>query len=238
MLWLAFFMCATPTLAAECAATLLDLGPARPATDVQDRLRFIRESLRKDAYHARLWSYSWGAIYSALAVGQFGAAPFVSHDSALDLYVGGGASLIGLAPLVFTPLKVMGDQERLDGFKAGEPETDPCALLARAEDSLARDAANEAEGRSLLFHGGNVVVNAGIFFLMGAGFGHWTNATISLLTGIATGEVMIFTQPVGARDALRVYRSGDLSASTAAVRIAAVPLVTRNTSGLLLLIIF
>jgi len=78
---------------------------------------------------------------------------------------------------------------------------------------LKRDAANETQGTSLLFHAGNVVVNAGIFFIIGAGFGHWTSATISLLTCIATGEIMIFTQPTGAVDTLRQYRNGDFAPS-------------------------
>jgi hypothetical protein len=204
----------------------------------ESRLRFIRERLRIDARHARIWSYSWGAIYSALAVGQFVAAPLVSHASGLDLYVGGGAALAGVIPLVVTPLKVMGDEERLDEFEAETPTTAPCVALARAEELLNRDAANEAQGQSLLFHGGNVVVNAGIFLIIGAGFGHWTSATVSLLTGIATGEIMILTQPVGALKALRQYRRGELASPSAGVRIGIAPLLARNSSGVVLILIF
>ncbi len=101
-----------------------------------------------------------------------------------------------------------------------------------------RDAANEAQGQSLLFHGGNVVVNAGIFFIIGAGFGHWTSATISLLTGIATGEIMIFTQPVGALRTLRQYRRGDFGSPSAGVRMGIAPLIARDGSGLVLLLTF
>jgi hypothetical protein len=49
---------------------------------------------------------------------------------------------------------------------------------------------------------------------------------------------MIFTQPVGARTALRAYRGGDLSSPTAAVRIAIVPLVAKNASGVVLALTF
>jgi hypothetical protein len=238
MLGLAFVLGASPALGGECSATLVGGEPALQHVQAQTRLLFIRERLRSDAHRARIWSYSWGAIYSSLAVGQFVAAPLVSHASGLDLYVGGGASLIGLVPLVFTPLKVMGDDQRLEASEAEALGTDPCGSLARAEELLIRDAANEAEGRSLLFHGGNVVVNAGVFFIIGAGFGHWTSATISLLTGIATGEIMIFTQPLGALKALRAYRRGDLGSPTATVRIAVVPLVARNASGVVLILTF
>jgi hypothetical protein len=200
------------------------------------RLHFIHERLRIDAHHARIWSYSWGAIYSALATGQLVAAPLVSHASGLDLYVGGGAALIGVIPLVVTPLKVMGDEKRLDELAA--EQTDPCVALARAEELLNRDAANEAQGRSLLFHGGNVAFNVGLFLLIGAGFGHWTSATVSLFTGIATGEIMISTQPVGALQALRQYRRGDVVSPAAGVHLEIAPLLAKRSSGMVLMLAF
>jgi hypothetical protein len=224
--------------AGECPTTVVGADPTLLRLNVQTRLRFIHERLHNDARHARLWSYSWGAIYSGLAVGQFIAAPLVSHASGLDLYVGGGASLLGLAPLVLTPLTVMGDDKSIDDSQADFPEMGSCVSLAKAEKLLVRDAANEAEGRSLLFHGGNIDVNAGIFLIMGAGFGHWTSATISLLTGIATGEIMILTQPTGALDALHAYRTGDLASPADGTRIAVVPLVTRDASGVVLVMSF
>jgi len=237
-LCLIFALSANSALAGECPATLVEGQPALQHMQAQSRLRFIRERLRSDAHHARVWSYSWGAIYSSLAIGQFVAAPLVDHASGPDYYVGGGASLIGLVPLVVTPLKVMADEERLEESKAETLGADPCVSLAWAEALLIRDAANEAEGRSLLFHGGNIVVNAGIFFIIGAGFGHWTSATISLLTGVATGEIMIFTQPVGALNALHAYRRGDVVSPTPVFRVAVVPLVARNASGVVLAMIF
>lgn len=127
---------------------------------------------------------------------------------------------------------------RLSEFEAEIPPKDPCASLARAEELLFRDAANEAEGRSLLFHGGNIMVNAAVFFVIGAGFGHWTSATISLLTGIATGEIMIFTQPVGALETLHAYGGADFAPPVAATRLTVVPLVARNASGLILVLTF
>jgi hypothetical protein len=203
-----------------------------------DRLQFIKERLHVDAGHARIWSYSWGAIYSSLAAGQFIAAPLVSRGTGLDLYVGAGSALIGDIPLLVTPLKVMGDSKRIDELATRPADTDMCVALAQAEEMLKRDAANEAQGKTLLFHGGNVVVNAGIFFIIGAGFGHWTSATISLLTGIATGEIMIFTQPMGAVKTLRQYRSGDFAPLRTPVQVGIAPLLGRERSGLALIVIF
>jgi hypothetical protein len=237
-LGLSFVLSASSAFAVQCPATLVGGQQSLQSLNAETRLHFIRERLRNDAHNARVWSYSWGAIYSSLAIGQFVAAPLVSPASRPDFYVGGGASLIGLAPLLLTPLKVMQDEEELAESKAESPGPDPCVSLARAEERLVRDAANEAEGRSLLFHGGNIVVNAGIFLIIGAGFGHWTSATISLLTGVATGEIMIFSQPVGALNALHAYRRGDLASPTPAFRVAVMPLVTRNASGVVLAVIF
>ena len=229
---------ARPALGGECTVALVGGEPALQHLDAEARLHFIHERLRIDARHARMWSYAWGAIYSSLAIGQLVAAPLVSHASGLDLYVGGGSALVGVIPLLVTPLKVMGDEERVDELEAGTPTTAPCVALARAEELLNRDAANEAQGRSLLFHGGNVVINAGIFFIIGAGFGHWTSATISLLTGIVTGEIMILTQPVGALTALRQYRRGELASPSAGVRIGIAPLLAKDSSGVVLILIF
>jgi hypothetical protein len=238
VLALVLVLSARPAQGGECSVSLVDGEPALQHLNADVRLRFIHERLRVDARHARIWSYSWGAIYSALAAGQFVAAPLVSHASGLDLYVGGGAALIGVIPLVFTPLKVMGDEKRLDELEAGALKADSCAALSQAEELLTRDAANEARGRGLLFHGGNVVFNAGLFFLIGAGFGHWTSATISLLTGIATGEIMIFTQPVGAVETLRDYRRGDFGTPSAGVHVRIAPLIAKDRAGMVLIMTF
>jgi hypothetical protein len=238
LLGLACVLYAGPAFAGECPASVVDGEPALQGLSAEIRLQFIQERLRIDARNARIWSYSWGAIYSSLAVGQFVAAPLVSHAAGLDLYVGGGAAVLGVIPFVVNPLKVIGDQRRLDDIQTEAADGSPCARLARAEEFLKRDAASEELGQGPLFHAGNLVVNAGIFFIIGAGFGHWTSATISFLTGIATGEIMSFTQPAGALEALRQYRRGDLAPPSAAVRITIAPVILRHGSGLVLALIF
>ena len=238
VLGLVILLNARPTLAGECPASVVGGEPALQQRSAEARLHFIHDRLRADAHNAHIWGYFWGAVYSALATGQLVAAPLVSRASGLDLYVGGGAALIGLIPLVVTPLKVMGDERRLDELAAAPPEIDPCVALARAEELLERDAANEAQGQSLLFQGGNLVFNVGIFLVIGAGFGHWISATTSLFTGITTGEVMILTQPVGAVRVLHQYRRGDLGALSAGARVGIAPLVAKNASGMVVVLTF
>jgi hypothetical protein len=238
VLGLVILLSARPSLAGDCTVSLVGGEPALQHQSTEARLHFIHDRLRADAHNARIWGYSWGAVYSALATGQLVAAPLVSHATGLDLYVGGGAALIGLIPLVVTPLKVMGDERRLDELAAEPSAADPCLALARAEEMLNRDAANEAQGQSLLFQGGNLVFNAGIFLVIGAGFGHWISATTSLFTGITTGEVMILTQPVGAVTALHKYRRGDLGSPSAGVHMRIAPLIAKNASGMVVILTF
>jgi hypothetical protein len=235
LLGLGCILYAGPAFGGQCPAAVGDGEPALQGLSAEARLQFIQARLRNDARNARIWSYAWAAIYSSLATGQLIAAPLVSHSAGLDLYVGGGAAVLGVIPFVVNPLKVMADEKRLD---EAEGETAPCVRLAQAEMLLERDAASEALGRGLLFHVGNLVVNTGLFFILGSGFGHWTSATISLLTGVATGEIMSFTQPTGAIKALRAYRRGDLASPSTAVRIAIAPLIAKDGSGLVLLLAF
>jgi hypothetical protein len=216
--------------AAECIATHVNGTDALQTRTVDERLQLLDQRLQSDASNARIWRTSWSAIYAALAIGQFTAAPLVSRSTAKNLYVGGGAALIGLAPLLITPPKVIKDSGRARELVTHSGE-DPCAALFQIEGLLKRDAENEALGRSALFHGGNVVFNIGIFLIIGAGFGHWTDATISLLTGIATGEIMIFTQPIGALRTLREYRTGDFQVDAPKSPVVLVPLLAPGLAG-------
>jgi len=231
-------LCAQPARGTECTTSIVGGAPTLQRLDAEVRLRFIRERLQAEARRARTWSYAWGATYAALMIGQLVPLPFVSPETRLDLYVGTAGAALGLIPVVVMPLRVMRDDRwlarRLDRAPAG---THPCVLLAEAESLLVRDAANEAWGRSWLFHTGNVVVNAGIFFIIGAGFGHWVSAVVSGLSGVAVGELMIFTQPTGAVRDLRRYRDGDLG-SPAERRLTLAPLVGRRIVGALVVAVF
>src|SRR5664279_945505 len=85
-LGLSFVLSASSAFAVECPATLVGGQQALQHLNAETRLHFIRDRLRNDAHNARVWSYSWGAIYSSLAIGQFVAAPLVAPASRPDLY--------------------------------------------------------------------------------------------------------------------------------------------------------
>ncbi|HEY3358018.1 MAG TPA: hypothetical protein VGQ83_32515 [Polyangia bacterium] len=212
-LWL---LAAAPARGDHCTAARVGGAAALERADAAVRLDFIRARLRVEARRARVWSVAWAGTYATLAVGQIAPTPFLAPADRNGLYIGSGAALIGLIPLAVTPLKSMADQRWLERRLAtAPPGTDVCALLAAAEGLFVRDAANEARGRSWVFHVGNVAFNTALFFAVGAGLGHWTSAVISGVAGIGIGELMIFTQPIGAVGALRRYRAGDLGAAPA-----------------------
>jgi hypothetical protein len=202
---------APPARAGECTTAVVKGDTALGSIDAGVRLHWIREHLGAEARRARVWSWAWAGVYTGLTAGQLAITPAFSTRDRRDYYVGAGASFLGLAVIGIMPLEVMADQKRLEKrLRTAPPGTHECALLAEAEQLLLRDAKGEAFGVSELVHLGNVVVNLGVFLGIALGFGHWSSATISFVTGVAVGEVMIFTQPTGAVDDLRRYRAGDL----------------------------
>jgi hypothetical protein len=183
----------------------------REGRDTDERLEFIQHELGEGARKAQIWSWSWTAVYGSIAAYQLVSATVIdpSRDGRIDGFVGAGSAAIGVASMQLMPLKVIGDHRRLDlSLRAAGPGADHCALLAEAERLLERDAASEAFGRSPLMQAGTLAFNVGLAALLGAGFHHFRTAGITLATGMAVGELEMFTQPTHSIDALRRYRAG------------------------------
>lgn len=192
---------------------------ALAAADAAERLHMIQRGLGADARNARIWAWTWAGLYATSLGINAGRIPLSSHDTQIDAAVATAGSAIGLSMLGILPLTVMGDQRRLDALVAAAPsDGDRCALLAEAERLLVRDARSEEFGRGALANAGNFVLNIGLGLLLGIGYGHWTAASITTLSGIAVGEVQFATQPTGAVDLLGRYRRGDLAGRAAEPR--------------------
>ena len=195
--------------AATFCAPLAGSASTLAGFTADERLGVIEAGLRRGARRARIWAWSWAGLYSAITVGQLASLAVRGSESQKDVAVGAPGALLGVAALALAPLKVMGDQRRLDQLLlAAGPASDRCALLAEAERLLVRDAASEAFGRSPLVHIGNVVVNLGLGLALGLGFGHWTPAAITFAVGVTVGELQIFTQPTDVSQLLANYRAG------------------------------
>src|SRR5439155_19443066 len=103
------------------------------------------------------------------------------------------------------------------------------------EGLLIRDAKSSAFGKSALTHAGNFAINIGVGFLLGFGFGHWDQAAIQGLAGIAVGEAMILSQPNDTVADLRRYRGGNLGLppSWRPVAWGIAPMVGHDRAGLI-----
>jgi hypothetical protein len=181
--------------------------------DAVDRLHFIQGELRHAARRARMWTWGWVMGLGVLSGAQLALLPGYPESKHVDLYVGSGTAFVGMLGVMELPMKVMGDQRRLDAEVKNAPATaDPCALLADAERLLLRDAKDEAPKSRILIHVGNILINTGAGLILGLAFHHWTAAFINGVAGIAIGEALVLTRPMGAVDSLTRYRLGDLGA--------------------------
>jgi hypothetical protein len=218
-----------PTCAAVVAA-LIVMGAVTPVARAQGcagaepRLSFVRERLHADAHDARVWAWSWGVGFTALALGQAGLALTRSdRGERAELYVGAGKTVLGLVPVLFVPVPAGRDVGALDARLTatnGDEGEARCALLPEAEVMLQRSADDEAFGRSWLAHAATVAVNAGGLLIVGFGYHRWTTGTLGAVVGTAVGELQIFTRPTGALDARRGRRW------------AVAPLLDRDAAGL------
>lgn len=230
-----------PAIAGGCPA-IPGGDPALAGVDAEERLGFIRERLAHEAGRARVWSEVWSLGWGLLTGAQLALVPiFEDEGTRADMLVGAGSSAIGLIGQLILPLKVINDQKQLEASPNGSA-TDPdrCARLKRAEEMFIQDAENEAEGRSFLMHGANVLINVGALLILGLGFDRWESGAINAAAGLVLGEVMIFTQPAGLEDDLERYRKADLPApgESHARRWILTPVFSQNDLGIALTMSF
>jgi hypothetical protein len=174
-------------------------------------LNWIDTHLSATAHRARVWTWGWGIGISVATVGNLAPLPFVAKADRIDWYVGAGTTIIGIVPLLIAPLDVVDDARKLHAQVAAEASADSvCRLLAGAEQSLVRDAKNQADGQRWWLHVGNVLLNTGVGLFLGLGYHHWGAGAWNAFGGSAIGEAIILTQPTGTITDLRRYRAAAL----------------------------
>jgi hypothetical protein len=182
-------------------------APAVATVDGEARRQFLARAFDREVTDVDVWSWSWGSVYAAGAVGQGVLLPFTSDKGKrIDLEVGiastafGAVSLYGL-PLQLT-LPLRGARRALD---RGD-----CVGLARAERTLLAVEKDQAFANGIAGHLGNVAVNVVFMLILGVGYHRWPSAALSVGVGIPLGEGNAFTQPHHLTDVLGRYRSGQL----------------------------
>lgn len=165
------------------------------AQGAEVRLRYLSKLLSEEGAAARRWTFAWGGTYALLGLAQLGVLPLFDKPEWPDWYWGAASSLVGVAFSVLDPLEVLHEGDGFARRAAAAGDDDTCRLLAEGERLLREGAEHEADGRSWLIHGGNVLFNAGIGLVLGLGYGRWVSGLINFAVGALIGELTIFTSP-------------------------------------------
>jgi hypothetical protein len=220
--------------ARECA--VIEGGAASLAgVDAGERLSFLRDGLREAAHRARIWSWAWGATYSALTVGQVALGVIGPPEDRPKYFVFAVPSAIAVAALAIVPLKVMRDQRWLEKRIANAaPGEDPCALLAEAERLLLRDAESEHKGQGWLLNVGNFALNLAAGLVLAFAFHNREAAAVNGVVGFALGELQFDTQPTESVKLLARYRANAFGPTAAPTRLGLAPILGGGQYGLAL----
>ncbi len=195
------------------------------AAPLDERIGFLRHSLRTERDPALAWSWTFGAVNGGLAVGQAVAAAVARGRSDKALLAAGAAtSALGVSVIVFKP--IVPPQEVLEPVRRGPAaETNAsgqgdgtCAELRRLERALTRGARNQELGTGAAAHIGNFLINAGFGLAYGLTTKKAGPGLAAFALGFGLGETQILTQPTGLVDALDRYRAGDLDRAAGAAR--------------------
>lgn len=185
---------ALPRSAAALTCPAPPDAPALANVDAEVRLAFLARAFDREIADVDLWSWTWGSVYVAAGAVQGVAIAFVggNQGARIDLSVGAISAGVGALSLYGLPLRVT---LPLRAARREWGDADRCRVLADAETTLVSVAATQRISGGWIPHVGNLVFNAGLFLILGWGFGRWTSAALSAGIGTAVGEANVLTQP-------------------------------------------
>lgn len=207
-------LAASPALAqaplprARCPA--IEGGSAALASRApEDRAAFLLAETRSARAQSETWSAVYATGYLGLAAGQLALGVALDDEERLiDYQIGAATSMIGVASMLILPPAILLQQPSVETLAPAAADGD-CLALARAERVLIEGAASEAFGTSWLMHVGSALFNIATGLYMGLRHDHWVSGAISVVIGIAVGELQIWTRPTPLTGALRAYRAGE-----------------------------
>lgn len=161
---------------------------------IQQRIDFIERRLDDSRFHGQAWYWSWMTINGGSAVGLGIVAGLSKHeDDQVNNGVQAGLGTIGVADLLLRPLGARHGADPVSGLPEGT-RAEKIAKLRAAESQLHSNAERAEERTSLAQHAGNVGVNAAAGLAIALA-GKPSDGLISFLSGVAGGEIQIWTQP-------------------------------------------
>lgn len=224
--------------AAQSCPAPAGADPALAALDARDRVHFLQRELGAQARYAALWQTTWFLARTGILAEQVAlAALSTSPDDRLDARITSVFAALPPIGTILFGLRVARDGPRFLELDHLDTDASRCALVARGEQFLARDAANEDEQRGWLQHVLHIGGSTALFLILGVGFGHWTNAIFNGLAGIALGELQILSQPTGLVGAWERYRHAELGGKRG-VTFRFAPQLGANQAGLSLVATF
>lgn len=177
-----------------------------PDSLFNERIQFIKNTLKQDQINTQRWWYGWLGAYGVATIGQ-GAVYFASNDKSTrqDMALGAATTLLGVAGQFISPLIPGHETEQFSSIPANTPDEKLKELLF-AEKLLNDCAQREKSARSWKNHAMCSAVN------LGGGLITWLGFKRSLGTGVgyfvlntAITETQIWTQPTLARRNYKKY---------------------------------
>jgi hypothetical protein len=161
---------------------------------IERRIAFIEERLDGSRLHGQAWYWSWMAINGGSAVALGIVAGTSNHrDDKVNNAVQAGLGAIGVADLLLRPLEARHGAAPISNLPQDTRE-EKVAKLRAAEAQLHRNALRSEQRTSWEQHIGNVGINgaAGLAIALA---GKQADGLIAFLTGVAGGELQIWSQP-------------------------------------------
>ncbi len=224
--------------AAQSCPVPVGADPGLAGIDARDRMHFLQRELGAQARYAALWQTTWFLARTAILAEEVTLAVLSPDaDDRLDARITSVFAALPPIGTILFGLRVAHDGPRFLALDHLDTDASRCALVARGEQFLARDAANEDEQRGWLQHVLHIGGSTALFLILGVGFGHWTNAIFNGLAGIALGELQILSQPTGLVGAWEHYRHAELGGKRA-VTFRFAPQLAPGSAGLSLVATF
>jgi hypothetical protein len=210
------------------------------AVPAPERLSFVRATMDEQARYTRIWKWAWVGIGSAAVVAStavtIGFAAGNDPAREANIVDNAVAAAFSLAtPIVTVVFAPRIEDETLEALlrATGGGAAGTCLVLARAEELLAKGAADEDLATGWLAHVVSILGAGALFAFMAieaaattdppSRDAHWQNAAINGLAGVAYAEAQILTTPTGASRGYGRYLRGDLDGKSS-VRVSVRPM--------------
>jgi hypothetical protein len=190
--------------------------------EIERRLDFIEQRLEASKRHAQIWYWSWLTINGGATIALSVAASIADDADDRAAYIPQAAlAALGVADLtLIRPLQARLGAEPIRNLPDGT-RAQRLAQLERAEALLRGNAERAADRRSWLLHLANFGLNAAAGAVTYA-TGNASDALISFGSGVAAGEIYIWSEPGAPARDWQDYQRFE-SGSTAGLRVSVVP---------------